>query len=121
MPSKIEEKKMSGKDPSAKTLLRQIQTELKNTVGYDGESRFESDFTTIKGKRVEKLMSPRKVFSLMSAGFDAAKRKVKGKESRKSLLIREKKVKRLVKGYGNKYSTPSITSLNFERTGGRGE
>ena len=115
MPSKIEEKKMSGNDPSAKTLLRQIQTELKNTVGYDGESRFESDFNIVKGKRVEKLMSPRKVFSLMSAGFDAAKRKVKGKESRKSLLIREKKVKRLVKGYGNKFSyTNSVTSKDFE-------
>ena len=121
MPSKIEEKKMSGQDPSAKTLLKQIQSELKNTVGYDGESRFESDFNIVKGKRVEKLMSPRKVFSLMAAGFDKAKRGIKGEESRKSLLIREKKVKRLVKGYRNKYSMPSVTSLNFERTNGRGE
>ena len=121
MPSKIEEKKMSGNDPSAKTLLRQIQTELKNTVGYEGQSKFASDFTTIKGKRVEKLVSPRKIISLIAAGFDATKRGVKGEESRKSLLLREKKVKRLVKGYRNKYSMPSVTSLNFERTNGRGE
>jgi len=114
MPSKIEEKKMSGKDPSAKTLLRQIQTELKNTVGYEGQSKFASDFTTIKGKRVEKLVSPRKIISLMAAGFDKAKRGVKGEESRKSLLLREQKVKRLVKDYGNKYSLPSVTSRNFE-------
>ena len=117
MHSKIEEKKMSGQDPSAKTLLKQIQSELKNTVGYDGESRFESDFNIVKGKRVEKLMSPRKVFSLMSAGFDKAKRGIKGEESRKSLLLRERKVKRLVKDYGNKYSLPysnSVTSRDFE-------
>jgi len=93
MPSKIENKKMTGQAPAAKTLLRQIQSELKKTVGYDGQSKFESDFTTIKGKRVEKLMSPRKVASAISAGFDAAKRKVTGQESRSSLLQREKKEK----------------------------
>jgi len=99
MPNKIENKKMTGQAPAAKTLLRQIQGELKKTVGYDGQSKFESDFTTIKGKRVEKLMSPRKVASAISAGFDAAKRKVTGQESRSSLLQREKKVKRLLKDY----------------------
>jgi len=37
MPSKIENKKMTGQAPAAKTLLRQIQGELKKTVGYDGQ------------------------------------------------------------------------------------
>jgi len=97
--SSTENKKMTGQVPSPKMTLRKIQSELKKTVGYDGQSKFESDFTTIKGKRVEKLMSPRKVSSAISAGFDVAKRKVKGEESRSSLLQREKNVKNLLKNY----------------------
>ena len=93
------DRKREGQNFKSRTLLKRIQKELKGTKGYDGESKFESDFTTIKGKRVEKLMSPRKVASAVVAGFDAAKRKVTGQESRSSLLQREKKVKRLLKDY----------------------
>ena len=90
------DRKREGQNFKSRTLLKRIQKELKGTKGYDGESKFESDFTTIKGKRVEKLVSPRKVASAVVAGFDAAKRKATGQESRKSLLLREKKLKHMI-------------------------
>lgn len=90
------DRKREGQNFKSRTLLKRIQKELKGTKGYDGESKFESDFTTIKGKRVEKLMSPRKVASAVVAGFDAAKRKATGQESRKSLLLKEKKLKHMI-------------------------
>ena len=74
------DRKREGQNFKSRTLLKRIKKELKGTKGYDGESKFESDFTTIKGKRVEKLMSPRKVASAVVAGFDAAKRKATGQE-----------------------------------------
>ena len=42
-------------------------------------------------------MSPRKVASAVVAGFDAAKRKATGQESRKSLLLKEKKLNQKIK------------------------
>ena len=89
-------RKREGQNFKARTLLKKIQKELKTTKGYEGRSIFESDFTTIKGKRVEKLVSPRKVSSAIVAGFDAAKRKIKGEKSRKSLLLKEKKIKHMI-------------------------
>jgi hypothetical protein len=90
------DRKREGQNFKARTLLKRIQKELKTTKGYEGRSIFTGDFTTIKGKRVEKLVSPRKVASAVVAGFDAAKRKIKGQESRKSLLLKEKKIKHMI-------------------------
>ena len=90
------DRKREGQNFKARTLLKKIQKELKNTKGYESRSMFTGDFTTIKGKRVERLVSTRKVASVIAAGFDAAKRKIKGEESRKSLLLKEKKIKHMI-------------------------
>lgn len=90
------DRKREGQNFKARTLLKRIQKELKNTKGYESRSMFTGDFTTIKGKRVERLVSTRKVASVIAAGFDAAKRKIKGEESRKSLLLKEKKIKHMI-------------------------
>ena len=90
------DRKREGQNFKARTLLKRIQKELKTTKGYDGRDKFESDFTYIGGKKLPKLMSARKVADAIGAGFDAAKRKIKGEESRKSLLLKEKKIKHMI-------------------------
>ena len=89
-------RKREGQNFKARTLLNKIQKELKTTKGYEGRSIFTNDFATINGKKVERLVSPRKVASAVVAGFDKAKRKIKGQESRKSLLLKEKKIKHMI-------------------------
>ena len=86
------DRKREGQNFKARTLLKRIQKELKTTKGYNGKSVFQADFTD-KG---EKTISMRKVSSAIVAGFDVAKRKVTGKESRKSLLLKEKKIKHMI-------------------------
>lgn len=86
------DRKREGQNFKARTLLKRIQKELKTTKGYNGKSVFQADFND-KG---EKTISMRKVSSAIVAGFDVAKRKVTGKESRKSLLLKEKKIKHMI-------------------------
>ena len=86
------DRKREGQNFKARTLLKKIQKELKTTKGYNGKSVFAADFN----KKGEKTISMRKVSSAIVAGFDVAKRKVTGKESRKSLLLKEKKIKHMI-------------------------
>ena len=113
------DRKREGQNFKARTLLKRIQKELKTTKGYDGRDKFESDFTYIGGKKLPKLMSARKVADAIGAGFDAAKRKIKGEESRKSLLLKEKKIKHMIGDLKAIDSTVYMTDKGEEDSRGR--
>ena len=88
------DRKREGQNFKARTLLKRIQKELKTTVGFDPSPKLQ---TFLGSKLDQNTPSPvGTVFSGIAAGFNAAKRKVKGKESRKSLLLKEKKVKHMI-------------------------
>jgi len=88
------DRKREGQNFKARTLLKRIQKELKTTVGFDPSPKLQ----TFLGSKIDQnTPSPvGTVFSGIAAGFDAAKRKVTGKESRKSLLLKEKKIKHMI-------------------------
>ena len=88
------DRKREGQNFKARTLLKRIQKELKTTVGFDPSPKLQ----TFLGSKIDQnTPSPvGTVFSGIAAGFDAAKRKVTGQESRKSLLLKEKKIKHMI-------------------------
>jgi len=88
------DRKREGQNFKARTLLKRIQKELKGTVGFDPSPKLE----TFLGSKIDQnTASPvGMLISGVRAGFNAAKRKVTGKESRKSLLLKEKKIKHMI-------------------------
>ena len=88
------DRKREGQNFKARTLLKKIQKELKTTVGFDPSPKLQ----TFLGSKVDQN-TPSIIGTVLSgipAGFNAAKRKIKGQESRKSLLLKEKKIKHMI-------------------------
>ena len=88
------DRKREGQNFKARTLLKRIQKELKTTVGFDPSPKLQ----TFLGSKIDQNMpSPVGIISSgVKSGFDKAKRKIKGQESRKALLLKEKKIKHMI-------------------------
>jgi hypothetical protein len=88
------DRKREGQNFKSRTLLKRIQKELKGTVGFDPSPKLE----TFLGSKIDQnTASPVGMLtSGVRAGFNAAKRKATGQESRKSLLLKEKKLKHMI-------------------------
>ena len=111
------DRKREGQNFKARTLLKKIQKELKTTVGFDPSPKLQ----TFLGSKVDQN-TPSIIGTVLSgipAGFNAAKRKIKGQESRKSLLLKEKKIKHMIGDLKAIDSTVYVTDKGEEDSRGR--
>jgi len=111
------DRKREGQNFKARTLLKKIQKELKTTVGFDPSPKLQ----TFLGSKVDQN-TPSIIGTVLSgipAGFNAAKRKIKGQESRKSLLLKEKKIKHMIGDLKAIDSTVYMTDKGEEDSRGR--
>ena len=111
------DRKREGQNFKARTLLKRIQKELKTTVGFDPSPKLQ----TFLGSKVDQN-TPSIIGTVLSgipAGFNAAKRKIKGQESRKSLLLKEKKIKHMIGDLKAIDSTVYMTDKGEEDSRGR--